>query len=190
MAGKKVKRPASDATVSLKCEFCKKTGNYFTVDYHHDQVPPEEFKKFRVLYDEGFYFSILRCRRCRTIYKRHRYVDNEICNESDEDVYIELSEEGLADLLRFFKNRLKEFKSEIHRRLRGKSSSLSRDEKAVINIFCKCKKDQLSFYGLLEKAKEPLKSDLEPILKSLVEKGVLKTFEISTIKNYKIVDKL
>ena len=188
MAEKKKKRPATDAAVSLKCEFCKKIGSYYTVDYHHDHVPPEEFEKFRVIYDEGFYFSIIRCRRCRTIYKRNRYVDNEICNESDEDVYLELSEEALADLLQFYKNKAKEFKSEIHRRLSGKISSLSRDEKAVINIFCKCKKDQLSIYGLMEKAKDPLKSALETPLKSLIDKGVLKTFEIGTIIYYRIVD--
>lgn len=188
MAEKKNKRPEAATAASQKCEFCKKTGSHYEVDYHLDRVPPEEFKKFRVLYDEGFYFSIIRCRRCRTIYKRNRYVDNEICNESDEDVYVELSEEELNDLLRFFKKRQKEFTSEIHRRLRGKISSLSRDERAVINIFCKCKKDQLSIYGLMEKAKEPLKSALEQLLKSLVKKSVLKTFEISTITHYRIVD--
>lgn len=164
------------AKASLKCEFCKKTGSYYTVAYHHDRVPPVEFKKFKVLYDEGFRFSIIRCPKCKTIYMRHRYIDNEAGNGSDEDVYTEISEEKLSEQLPFFMNKLKEFKNRFNQRLSVKVSSLSKDERAALNIFIKYQKHFLQLDEFEAKAAKPLQKVLLQVLTGLAEKGVLKAF--------------
>ncbi len=176
MAVSRKKQSKSVAPASSKCEFCKKIGSYYAVAYHHDQVPPVEFKKFKVLYDEGFYFSIIRCPKCTTIYMRHRYIDNEAGNGSDEDTYTEISEEKLKEQLPFFMNKLKEFKCRFNQRLKVKISSLGKDERAALNIFIKYQKHFLQFDEFVAKAGKPLQKVLVPVLTGLTDKGVLKAF--------------
>jgi len=176
MAVIRKKQAKSAAPASSKCEFCKKIGSYFTVAYHHDHLPPVEFKKFKVLYDESFHFSIIRCPKCATIYMRHRYIDNEPGNSSDEDVYTEISQEKLNEQLPFFMNKLKDFKSRFNQRLNVKISSLSKDERAVLNIYIKYQKHFLQLDEFMAKAGKPLQKVLEHILAGLAERGILKAF--------------
>jgi hypothetical protein len=188
MAVSKKRQSKSVSPASSKCEFCKKTGSYYTVAYHRDQVPPVELKKFKVLYDEGFRFSIIRCPKCRTVYMRHRYVDNEPGNESDEDVYTEISEEKLNEQLPFFMNKQKEFKSRFNQRLKVKMSSLSKDERAALNIFIKYQKHFLQLDEFEAKAAKPLQKVLLQVLAGLAEKGVLKAFGSCPNIQYSVPD--
>ncbi len=119
MVAKACRSSKSGGPVSSKCEFCKKTGSSYTVNHEREQLLPDEFNKFKVVLDEGFYRSIIRCRRCGTIYNRRRFIDNEINNNSDEDVFTEISEEKLKEILQYAKDRQAAFTKEIRRLFRA-----------------------------------------------------------------------
>jgi len=83
----------------MKCEFCQKIGSRLSVNYNREQVPPDEFAKFKTLLDKGFYRSILQCPKCQTIFYRVREVDNEINYGSDFDEFTEISPERAKELI-------------------------------------------------------------------------------------------
>jgi hypothetical protein len=178
-----------EAKASLKCEFCKRVGSGFSVNYNRDETPPEEITRFKVILDKGFYRSVLQCRKCRTIFLRVRQIDNEIIYGSDFDEFTEISEKQADEMIQFAKDQKKLFAREIRHRLGGRFRNLSRSDKEIINIFTMYLKDSLSIHEFREKAKESLKSNLEAQLESLVDSGILKKAVVGQIAHYLINDK-
>lgn len=176
------------AKVSQKCEFCKRVGLGFSVNYNRDETPPEEIARFKVILDKGFYRSVLQCRKCRTIFLRARQIDNEIIYGSDFDEFTEISEKQADEMIQFAKDQKKLFAREVRQRLGGRARNLSKPDREIINIFKMYLKDSLSIYEFREKAKEPLKSNLEAQLESLVDSDILKKVEVGQIKHYLIND--
>ncbi len=174
----------SGSKIALKCEFCRRAGSYFSIDYGRDELPPDEIRKFKILLDKGFYRSVLQCRKCKTIFSRVRQIDNEIVYGSDIDEFTEISEARAGEMIRFEKEQKKLFASEIRRRLVTLARNLSKPEKEIINIFTLYMKDSLSIYELKEKAMEPLKSNLLEHLDFLVDRGILKRVANGVITNY------
>jgi len=93
----------------MKCEFCKKTGKYFSVDIEHGGIVPEEFLSFKIIL--SFYIGccnfpdeIMVCPVCGTFYYKKRRIDNEINNCSDEIDFEEITKERVDWMISGIKN--------------------------------------------------------------------------------------
>lgn len=91
--------------INNKCEFCRKTGPYFSVDIEHGRTVPEEFNSFKTIL--SFYIGycnfpdeIICCPSCGTYYYKKRRIDNEINNCSDEIEFEEIPEERAKELIK------------------------------------------------------------------------------------------
>lgn len=88
----------------MKCEFCKKTGKYLSVNVEIGKTVPEKFDNFEVIlsFNVGSYNfpdEVIKCPDCGNFYIKRRRIDNEINNPSDEIYFEELTTEQVQEYL-------------------------------------------------------------------------------------------
>lgn len=129
---------------------------------------------------------IVKCPACGTCFYRTRRIDNEILHNSDEVEFNEITEERVREIRRYQENEIKNFSARIDQKLAEKKITLAGSEEAVIGVFKRRMREQLSFHEIRDGLEPGVGEDVQAILDALVGKKALERFDIHTITYYSI----
>ena len=199
----------------MKCAFCQKIGSHLSLSLEHGGIVPKEFDNFTILLvtryknqQVNFPDTYLCCPQCHTIYRKTRYIDNDIMYPSDDIEFEEINKEEFDILSQDQKNRIQNFADEIDKRMGDKLKDLTPIEKEILNLFINELKEQLSIYSIaaeFENEKNPAKDsniiypmdkkrwnvfekEIQTAINSLIEKEIIKKDITCGIETYRIFE--
>ena len=199
----------------MKCAFCQKIGSYLSLSLEHGGIIPKEFDDFEILFISQYKYqqvnfpdTYLRCPLCHTIYRKARYIDNEIMYPSDDIIFEEMSQKEFDALIQNRKNEKQKFVDKVHKHLGDKLKDLTKKENEILDLFINRLKDELSIYDIaaeFENKKNPAKDsniiypmdekrwnvfekEIQPAINSLIEKKIMRKGITCGIETYRIFE--